>query len=136
MNKLALCLLSLLCISGCKVTVIAPQGGAVATGDMAFICMPGERCDISVNNFDVNMKLYAVPAPGYRFVHWKKGEHHICPGFEELSCNIRTDNVDRENEELQQMLATDHVFLLQPVFALDDTPPSLDSLLFDGQIFD
>ncbi len=136
MKKLALCLLYLLCMSGCKVMVIAPEEGAVATADMAFVCMPGESCEISVDHFDVNMKLYAVPAPGYRFVHWKKDERYICPGLEELSCHIRTDNVDQGNTDIQEMLATEHVFMLQPVFVRDDTPPSLDSLLLDGQIYD
>ena len=36
--------------------------------------------------------------------------------FTETVCHIRTDHIDASNRDFQDMLATDHVFYLEPVF--------------------
>ena len=136
MPRLLVYLVCLLALSACKVEVIAPPHGAVSSDDMAFICLPGNTCEIDVSTFDLDIKLQAIAKPGYRFVRWKGGEHHICPDFTARVCRIRTNNQDASNRELQEMLATDHVFLLEPVFEPETAPAGseasfLESLLFD-----
>lgn len=136
MSRLLVYLACLLALSACKVAVIAPPHGAVSSDDMAFMCLPGNTCEIDVSTFDLDIKLQAIAKPGYRFVHWKGGEHHICPDFTERVCRIRTDNVDANNRELQEMLATDHVFLLAPVFEPEATPADPEGIFLDSLLFD
>ena len=123
-------------LAGCKIQVTAPYEGAVASADMEFVCLPESVCEIEVADFEMDMKLHAVSRPGYRFVAWADGEKHLCPGFTEQICRIRTDNLDPDDPELQALMATDHMFYLEPVFEREAHPPGAEDLFLDSLLFD
>ena len=102
-------------LSACRVQVIAPEGAAVITLDGSFTCLAGNTCEIPVDTFDIDLKLYAFSQPGYEFSHWSDGEGYICAQSEALACAINTTALDPENVLLQEMLLSDSAVYLKPV---------------------
>ena len=123
------CLVSL---SGCKVVIIAPPHVAIVSGDMTFMCLPGETCELDVSDYEFDLSLYAVPKPGYRFLYWSAEPEHLCPGFFSNKCHISTRSVDPNNEEFRNMLQSPRVFYLEPVYRRDETAPPINWETLEG----
>ena len=118
--------IALICIaaSACRVQVVAPEKAAVITRDGSFICLVGQRCELQVDNFDVDVTLYAYPMPGYEFVKWSDADRHLCGGSTELGCNISTTSLDPDNPLVQDAMSSDSVVYVEPVLRkLDHLSP-------------
>lgn len=123
--RVLLCVL-LMAMAGCRIQVIAPQHVAVVTGDLSFLCLPGEVCEIEVSGYDFEMHFYAVPAPGYSFLYWKNSPDHLCPGFFSNKCVVSTVGADPADADFRAMLESDRLVLLEPVYRRDEAAPGID----------
>ncbi len=123
--RLLVCL-SFLFMAGCRIHVIAPEHVGVVSGDLSFVCMPGEVCEIDVDSFDFEMKFYAIPAPGYSFLHWKNSPDHLCPGFFSDKCLVSTQWMDTTDEDFRTMLQSNRIVFLEPVYRQDEAAEGFD----------
>lgn len=112
-------------LSGCKLRVVAPDHVAVVSGDMTFMCLPGETCEINVSDYDFDLSLYAVPKPGYRFLYWSREKDHLCPGFFSNKCHLSTRDIDPSIDSFREVMNSDQVFYLEPIYIRDDTAPGI-----------
>ena len=124
-SKHALALLAL-AISGCKLVIIAPPHVAVGSEDMNFMCLPGNTCEIDVSDYQFDMSFYAIPKPGYSFLHWKSDPGHLCPGFFSNKCHVSTVGIDPADHQFATLLHSSARFYLEPVYRRDETAPTLD----------
>ena len=115
MIRFAVVAVLLIAVTACRVEVIAPDKAAVITLDGSFICLAGQRCEIPVDSFDVQLTLYAAPEPGYAFVKWSDEERHLCAGSTEPGCDIDTTGLDAGNPTVQDLIASDARVYIQPV---------------------
>ena len=114
MRTLLLVLL-VLTVSACKVRITVPTGGDVTTQSGAYFCAAGDTCEIEVNDLFFNEQFVASAADGYEFVEWKTQADGLCGGFTG-SCTLVTFFFD-EYPELMEILESDRVYYLEPVFA-------------------
>jgi hypothetical protein len=109
---------ALLTIQGCKVRIIAPEGGDIITKSGSYECLSGKSCNIDVLDFFFDETFIARPSEGYKFRFWKKGPNRLC-GWLKEPCHIHTIGFE-ENAELAEVirsfLESDEIFYLQPVF--------------------
>ena len=128
-------LLFVCALSACKVVVVAPDHGAVVSGDLTFFCLPGERCEIDFAHFTTDMRLQVIAEPGCMFERWNDVPSYLCSGFTDPVCRLSTNNLDPQNTDHLAMLDSEHVFYVGAVVVDPDGPdPSI--VLFDGQVFD
>lgn len=68
----------LLLLQACKLTLIAPQGGAIESLSGDHDCASGQTCSIDIPGIPFSDTFTATPNPGYRFVGWKDAPGYIC----------------------------------------------------------
>jgi hypothetical protein len=105
----------ILAVSACKVRIIVPPEGTVASQSGAYFCAAGATCDIEVNDVFFNEKFIATPADGYDFVEWKEQKGGLCLGVTG-SCDLSTAFLAGK-PKLMAILESDRVFTIEPVFA-------------------
>ena len=81
-------------LTGCKLTVIAPEGGDVEYVAEPGGCSAGNVCQETVNSALFTRSLKAVPKTGYTFVRWESGDHFLCGGSTELFCTLTLNGDD------------------------------------------
>ncbi|MCB1695032.1 MAG: hypothetical protein KDI34_02295 [Halioglobus sp.] len=116
LSRLALAGLALLVVTSCKIRIIVPEGGGVATSSGAYSCTSGKTCDIDVVDFFFDQTFIAKPATGYIFKYWKKGDRRFCGGASKPCRLFTTAFTGDWVEPILEWLETDEVFYLQPVF--------------------
>jgi len=117
-NRSLLVLCTVLALTSCKLRIVVPEGGSVTTSSGAYHCAAGETCDIDVVDFYFDENFTAVPADGYAFKAWRKGDRRFC-GNDPKPCHLLT-TVFTGNwvSAIQEFLnSSDEVFYLQPMFA-------------------
>ncbi|MBN7797557.1 hypothetical protein [Parahaliea mediterranea] len=107
-------LLPLLALSACKVRVTVPEGGSVISASGAHDCAAGKHCVIDVYDTTFDETFTAKPAQGYRFTGWRKRHGGFCGG-NTTPCRLATTGFE-DNSDLMQILESDQVFYLEPVF--------------------
>ncbi len=110
---LALTVLAISLLAGCKIVVTVPEGGEVVTGD-GFRCRSGDTCVIEVDDTRFDSTFSARPAPGYTFTRWKAKAFAFC-GNQTTACRLATTLIG-DNPALLDVLASDQEFFLEPVF--------------------
>lgn len=111
--------LFLLCASllliGCKLTIVAPEGGRVVAESGAFICTESSSCTVDIVDLFFEETFVAVPAQGYRFQKWVAREYGFC-GNTRASCYLTTKDFSAF-EVLMALLESDDEFYLEAQFA-------------------
>lgn len=114
-----LCGLLLALLSACKITVTVPAGGRVVTED-GFECLAGQTCEIEVDSTNFDSTFTAIAEDGYTFARWRDKTRAFC-GNRSTPCYLSTSGfVDKP--KLLEVLASDRVFFLEPVFINYDLP--------------
>ncbi|MEM9396314.1 MAG: YHYH protein [Pseudomonadota bacterium] len=106
---------SVLLLAGCKIQVIAPQGGSVTTESGNYLCEAGNSCQIEVTDTLFSETFTVVANDGYEFVGWRSRDKGLCGGSTE-ACTLFTSGF-AGNEALLAFLASDEVFYLEAVFS-------------------
>lgn len=109
-----LLLLPLVLLAACRVRIVVPEGGAVASESGAYRCNAGARCEIQVVDTFFDETFVAEPAQGYRFAGWRKRHRSFCGG-NTAPCRLATSGFEGD-DNLMQILESDEVFFLEPVF--------------------
>jgi Divergent InlB B-repeat domain/Thrombospondin type 3 repeat len=78
-------------VAGCKLEVVAIQGGGVSYGPHPEdVCAEGRNCVLEITelNYAEPRVFTAIPKPGYEFVKWQKGEGFLCGGSTNPTCTV------------------------------------------------
>ena len=74
-------LLLIACIAiittGCKLTIIANEGGSVASQSGLYDCAKKTICPITITSPSFSETFQAQPEPGYQFVNWQERDWFI-----------------------------------------------------------
>ena len=126
MNKLKLAsLLALVVLVGCKVQVIAPEGGKVTWGDNQ-VCESGSVCTIPLDDLPFDETFVAVAAPGYEFVGWADGSGFLCGKSKLTTCTLKI-NDDPLGEFITSSLQSTYAMpLLDVVGDCTNLPPNVE----------
>lgn len=112
-------------LTGCKVEIRVPSGGAVVSTDGAYRCEAGQTCMIDVVDLFFDQTFVAEPAHGYYFRNWRTKDGSLCGG-EATPCRLSTAELEG-HEALESILESDETFLLEPLFVYTvDCPPPPD----------
>ena len=114
MYRLALSLLTVIALAGCKVEITVPAGGVVVTQSGSFRCEAGQRCTVDVYDTFFDETFEAVPASGYSFSRWVIKNRGLCGG-NNTPCRLRTQSF-AGFPALMNILESDAVFYLEPEF--------------------
>lgn len=106
-------------IAGCKILITVPKGGSVATQSETISCDAEQECSVDVVDVFFDETFQAIPAEGHVFVHWRKRHRGFCGGSKEV-CRLFTSGFEG-NDSLEQILASEEVFYLEPVFIAPDS---------------
>jgi alpha-N-arabinofuranosidase len=117
----------LIFLPACKVVVNVPEGGKVTYQDGIDYCLAGEKCILEVSDVFFDETFVAVPAVGYRFTGWLKGERGIFGNSTDNGIRLFTSNFAFDNR-LLAILDSDVEFYLKPVF---NTAPIVTRLDID-----
>ncbi len=112
--RLAAIVLAALMIVSCRLKIVVPEGGSVVSQSGTYSCAAGERCIVQINDIFFNETFVAKPAQGYELTAWAKRERALCAGTSQ-PCKLATEAFEG-SEPLMDLLESDEVFLLQPVF--------------------
>lgn len=112
---------TLLILVGCKVRIPVPEGGKVEAKSGSYRCNGGQMCTIEVVDLFFDETFQALPADGYYFSHWEKGNRRLCGGRRQ-PCRLVTAGFEG-NDALMAILESDKTFVLKPLFLKTvDTP--------------
>lgn len=117
-GRIAVVLVALLMISGCKVKISAPEGGYVSSVSGNYQCQSSEACIIEVRDTDFDETFVAKANPGYFFRKWEKSDRSLC-GNNIENCRLFT-TAFAGNPLLMQQLDSDTTFKLKPIFMLGE----------------
>lgn len=115
---LVVCLLA----TGCKLTIIVPEGGSVGSESGTYTCAEGSECTIDIVDALFDESFVAVPADGYEFKAWKKQAGFFC-GNSATPCTLSTAGFDQD-ESLMALLAGESVFYIEPEFVVSEDEAS------------
>ncbi len=116
LSRLVIGVSAILVLASCKIRIIVPDDGSVATSSGAYSCAAGETCNIDVVDFFFDQTFVAKPAAGYKFKFWRKGDRRFCGGSPR-ACHLFTTSFTGEwIPAILDWLESEEVFYLQPVF--------------------
>ncbi len=100
-------------LTGCKLVIIVPEGGSVASGSGEEDCAESASCVIEVNAADFQDIFIAIPASGYKFVQWSHDS--VCADRQNPVCP--TSNVEYAGiPDAMAAINSDAEFYLRPIF--------------------
>jgi len=109
--KVGLVLAATALVAGCKIEVVAVQGGDIEWEGGR--CPEGSNCVIEITDPDFSKSFLVKPKPGYEFVHWRRGVWHLCRGDTSQRCNFTLPADDNDANTLIGIVRTLYV---QPVY--------------------
>ena len=74
--KVGLVLAATALVAGCKIEVVAIQGGDIAWEGGS--CLEGSTCVIEVTDPSFFKNFTVQPKPGYKFNNWRAGSQMVC----------------------------------------------------------
>ena len=74
-------------VAGCKLAVIAVEGGEVHS-DRSGICAPNAICFVDVSDPYYADTFGVAPHEGWYFVKWNSGDRFFCSGSSDPTCNL------------------------------------------------
>jgi hypothetical protein len=101
--------------TSCKVQITVPKGGKVITESGDYECKSGEVCSIDIYDLFFDQAFIATPAEGYVFARWEKVARGLC-AYKSTPCRIASAWASI-HEVFMELLESDDVFYLEPVFA-------------------
>ncbi|MEP5764035.1 MAG: VCBS repeat-containing protein [Halieaceae bacterium] len=107
--------LSFVALCGCKIEVVVPPGGSVATESGSLFCAAGNNCAVEVSDLEFDEIFTATADSGYLFAGWKRREKGLFGGSTDSSVRWFT-SIAEGNEFLESLLDADLVFYLEPIF--------------------
>lgn len=114
MWRVAVSGLVLLALAGCKVRIEVPEGGEVVSASGEYFCGEGDTCVLDVRDTDFDQRFVAVADDSHVFRGWRRGDGYFCGG-KSGDCVLATTGFPG-NDDLMQVLKSDRVFHLVPVF--------------------
>jgi len=109
--KLPCLVVTLLLLTGCKITQVVPDGGTIVSRTGERDCAANQTCEIDVvNGAEFSDTFTAVADHGYRFAGWKQADGHLCGGSAE-PCVLENVPVELTSLDLE--------FYLEPIFEPD-----------------
>ena len=120
-----------LMFAGCKVKITVPTGGKVVSKSGAYVCQSGQECVIDIYDLYFDEEFIGQPAPGYEFVGWDKVDKSLC-GNKSTPCRI-VSGWAQIHPWFMQLLESDSLFFLSPVFFRGDGPTVLVATQTPGQ---
>ncbi|MEH6519427.1 MAG: c-type cytochrome [Halioglobus sp.] len=115
LSRYLVIILAVVFITACKVRIVVPEEGSVASESGAYVCPAGATCTIDVVDIFFNETFVAKPKSGYKFTNWKKRKGALCKGKKPKPCTLLTDFY-AEYPALMALLESDTVFYLEPNF--------------------
>ena len=112
--------LLLVTVAGCKIQVEPSTRGDVRSVSGAYDCNSGQVCDIEVDDVFFDETYVAEPVGDHVFARWRYRERGLCGGSS-LPCRLFT-TAFAGNTALEQVLASDQVFYLEPSFEPAEQP--------------
>lgn len=113
-GKLVTLVIAASVLTGCKVEISVPEGGAVVSSTGLYGCVAGEMCTIDVDHTYFQEHFTAVPQAGYEFAGWQKTRGGFCGGTDSR-CDLTTETFT-PHPGLMALLDGDTVFTMNPVF--------------------
>ena len=114
-TRAGFCLLLALVLQGCKLALVAVEGGDIESASGRFVCLAGNNCVIEVTRTNFNDVFIARPHEGYAFSHWLGGDSTFCGRTTNPRCSLDLRPVAAE-PAVQAVLESDDTFYLIPVF--------------------
>jgi hypothetical protein len=115
-SKLFVFLMTAILLSGCKLAVIVVEGGEVFSRGTGF-CVAGAICihDVSDPNFSEVFQAVPDNDNGWYFQRWNSGDRFFCGDSTDTYCRLSFEGHE-ESEAVEELVASDEVFYLMPVF--------------------
>lgn len=104
-----------ICLAGCKLTVVVGQGGSVLSKSGKRNCAEVSSCTFEVKDADFDDTFTPVPLPGYEFERWQSGAGYLCWNSTGPSCAL-SNTILKDVPAIQSLLASDAVLTIRPVF--------------------
>jgi hypothetical protein len=105
----------ILLFTGCKIEISVPEGGRVISKSGDYLCQSGQVCIIDIYDLFFDEEFIGEPAPGFTFAEWKKVDRGFCAN-KTTPCRI-VSAWAQIHEIFMELLESDDIFYLEPVFA-------------------
>jgi hypothetical protein len=103
--------------AGCKVAVVVPSSGDVASATGSRNCAGGTLCEFNVKDRTFSESFTAVARPGYKFSRWKAGPGFLCGNSRNSTCVVTNTMATEEYEGVfDAVIAGGSVFYAMPIF--------------------
>jgi hypothetical protein len=116
-------------MAGCRLAVIVVEGGEVQSTSSG-TCVAGMICIVDVDDPGFSETFTAVPDTGWYFRKWNSGDRFLCGRSTNPICKLSFKGYEESNE-VQEMVASSHVFYLMPVFTLPQ--PISGTIIVNGR---
>ena len=117
-----LALLFLVILSGCKLALIAVEGGEIQSESGSFGCQASSNCVVQIEDTNFREVFTAIPAQGFEFVKWVDGASFLCGGTTDPECVV-DNRLLAGNPFAEAVVATDNFFYILAEFKPIATSP-------------
>jgi hypothetical protein len=116
--KIALALsITAILLTGCKIEILVPHGGDVASTTNKYTCSEAKNCVIEIEaDTPFDETFIATPKEGYAFSKWQKGGDFFCSGSIKNTCTINL-TATAYNPKLAPIFNGYDTKYLMPVFS-------------------
>ncbi len=121
-----------LVLSGCRLAVIAVQGGEVQS-IRSGTCLAGNVCVNEITDTSYSEAFTAVPDTGWNFVKWNAGDNFVCENSTNPVCSV-SNTLIAGNPAAEAIVASDETYYIMPVF-VEVGVPILDTVTVDGTVW-
>jgi len=121
-------LLAGLSLVGCRIALLAVEGGDISSASGRYYCSEGRNCIVEITAADFSDTFTALPAEGYEFVRWRPGPDFLCGDVTSASCDVDNRGF-AGNAAVEGVIATDYMYYLLPEFGPVQQEPPQDNLV-------
>lgn len=127
-RSIVLCVVALF-LSGCRLAVIAVQGGEVQSISSG-TCLAGTVCVNEVTDTSYSESFTAVPDTGWNFLKWNAGSDFLCENSTNPVCSVSNTLVAGDSVA-EAIVASDKTYYIMPIF-VEVGVPLTDFVTVDG----
>ena len=121
----------LLLASGCKLILINPEGGLMASTSGTRDCRAPTVCTFEITDATFDETWTAVPDPLWEFVRWSDGTDFVCAGSTNPVCSV--SSVGTTGDPLAEaIIASDKSYYMMPIFQLAAPEPITQTITLNG----
>ncbi|MEM0953938.1 MAG: imelysin family protein [Pseudomonadota bacterium] len=119
LNTIAATFAAALLVGGCKIQIVVPEGGSVASQSNTYTCSAGSTCEVDIVDGTFDEVFVATPADGFEFAGWKARAAGLCggPSFSSQPCRVATTSL---MGDLLAFVLGDFTVFLEPEFVVFD----------------